>query len=194
MDFCPSFLGIKNHAIALLLKGCLALLDSARTSSPAGTRLCRPDAFPTLVPPVGSLRIRSSASVPRRAPLDSFPSYLLRRWGTPEFEMSHLSKARANSEPPLPNSEYRVVAPASPSALKVRAKSQRPSQCSFLPLGPSTFSIALQVPSPSSHPPNTRSSCWIPRRESGAWLKFRSLRKSLIAICSRSECGAARGR
>jgi hypothetical protein len=53
-----------------------------RASPPAGARLCRPLAFPILVPRIGSLRQRSSACAPRRAPPDPCPSQL--RWGTPK--------------------------------------------------------------------------------------------------------------
>lgn len=133
-----------------------------RTSSPAGTRLCRPDAFPILVPRIRSLRIRSSASVPRRVPLDPCPlSASLGAFQNPRcpiapkfgHTLQRLSRARPSVGP----------GPCASSALQVRAKSQRPSQSPFGRLGPSAFSIALQVPSVSSRPPNTRSSYWVPR-------------------------------
>lgn len=78
--------------------------------------------------------------------------------------MSHLSKVRANSSALLPSPYFvRSGALRFECPPKIRAKSQRPSQSPFGRLGPSAFSIALQVPTVSSHPLPARSSHWVPR-------------------------------
>ena len=106
MLFAPRSSGSKNLPSPSCSRVVSRCSTRPRTSSPAGTRLCRPDAFPILVPRIGSLRIRSSASVPRRVPLDTRP--LTASLGSlqnprcpiaPKFEMFHLSKVRANSIP-----------------------------------------------------------------------------------------------